>query len=519
MIKTSTSLLILIFICHLAHSQIYQPKRYEIEFENDDEYFNVLPADENGIILFRSIDNEGDFKHEHYEVKLLDTDLGEKWQKTIITDNKFSLKGFDYTQGYFYLLYKKGVRTRDGLHIVKIDVNTGDESTFDIENEVEFEFSHFVISGKNAVFGGYFSNRPTLVMYDMEDERMKVLPGFFQRSSFLLELKANDVQNTFNVLITEKNFANETTLIYKTFDNEGNTLVNNVIKLAGKMRILDGRTNDPSEQGLIITGLYSKLSSEMCDGVFFAKIRPGEDYEVKFHELENFESFFNYLPDKRKEKLKNKAKIKGADNFNFRSRLLMHELIQLDSDYLFVAEVFQPQFGAPTTSAYGRLYPGVGAPQPAQPVTQWVSHINRAQDTEGFSGFKYEQAFLVGFDENGEKLWDNSFQIEDVETFAPEQVVKVYADQHKVDLLYKYDDELRFKVIEKDRIVVRDTTVNLELLYPDDKLKNNNEEMTGVERWYDHYFFVWGYQRITNSLDNEVDQKRNVFYINKVYID
>jgi len=118
---------------------------------------------------------------------------------------------------------------------------------------------------------------------------------------------------------------------------------------------------------------------------------------------------------------------------------------------------------------------------------------------------------VMGFDQNGRLLWDNSFEINDVKTYTLEQFVKLEVQEDKIALLYLFDNELRTKII-KDNQVLEGKTVEGIKANEADLIAKKETGSNRLDYWYSNYFFAYGIQEISNPISG----KRRVFFINKI---
>ena len=124
---------------------------------------------------------------------------------------------------------------------------------------------------------------------------------------------------------------------------------------------------------------------------------------------------------------------------------------------------------------------------------------------------------VIGFDKQGNILWDNSFQIEDVLTYNLDQFVHADVQEDKIVLLYMYDNEIRTKIIVGHEIVEGKSYDPIQLTFDDDQLRDDDTRIGGLEDWYGNKFYAYGTQRIKNLNDPGVKLNRRVFFINKIY--
>ena len=100
--RRSLNIILTVFILlslHLtqrSYAQVEQPSRFEIEVEWQDEYFNIISAEENGLFLIRKNVDKVQKSDMTWEITVLDTALMMKWRKDIYLNLSYDLLGYDY---------------------------------------------------------------------------------------------------------------------------------------------------------------------------------------------------------------------------------------------------------------------------------------------------------------------------------------------------------------------------------------------------------------------------------------
>ncbi|MGF1638210.1 MAG: hypothetical protein ACFCUU_14115, partial [Cyclobacteriaceae bacterium] len=91
----------------IAWGQFNQPKRIEVSLGEDEKYFNVVSAEEDGIFLYREVKNTETKRDRKWQVPYLDTALNVVWNNDYYVDLRYMVRGYGYYGGYFYLLYEE----------------------------------------------------------------------------------------------------------------------------------------------------------------------------------------------------------------------------------------------------------------------------------------------------------------------------------------------------------------------------------------------------------------------------
>jgi hypothetical protein len=257
----------------------------------------------------------------------------------------------------------------------------------------------------------------------------------------------------------------------------------------------------------IVSGVYGNRKSDYSRGIFVATIDPTGYQQIKYYNYGDLDNFFKYMKVKREYRVKERIqrrKIKGK-KLRFNYRVIIHELIEDGDQYIMLGEAFYPQYTSINQSSVG--YRGFFRP--------YSSGTPYLRGDQVFDGYQYTHAVIIGFDKNGKRLWDNSFEINDVKTYTLEQYVKLDTDHDKIALLYLYDNQIRSKIIKGDQVLEGKSENPIKSLYENDVLLVGDGASNKLDYWYSDFFYAFGIQNILNT-QNQTVQKRRVFYVNKV---
>lgn len=498
--KRNWILLLLLLVFSTSQAQVEQPLRMELQLEEQDNYFTVMSMHEYGIVLFRELEKVEEPRKRAWEVIRIDTTLQQILHRTYHLDLKAELAGYEYRDRHLYLLYRMGLYQKDDLKIVKINLDTGEDTHYDIKQIVPVNLTEFTIVGNAALLGGYVNYRPAMIHYSFEEQKIKVLPGIYRNNSELIELNVDETTNTFSVILTERTRDKRYTISLKLFNEAGDLLQNTSLEPRPNTSILYGRSTSFDRQDQFIVGTYSHKRSNFSRGIYLAKLNrdPNQAPEINYFNYGDLKNFFSYMKARRAARVKERVerrKIQGK-KIRFNYRLLVHDIIKENGNFLMIGEAFYPKYGS------GGYYGGFG-------------RLPRGQNT-AFEGYKYTHAVIIAFNSQGELQYDNSFEINDVLSYQLDQLVSVGIEDGKIILLYTYENVIRSKIIQRSEVLEGKAFNDIKLKFEDDIVRNNDSEVGGLMNWYDQYFFAYGVQRIKNITHNNIELNREVFYINKI---
>lgn len=491
-------------------SFIRQTQRLEMEVMNDEHSFNVIPGGENGLMV---ISQPNDYRTvgELWELTAIDTALNANWKQTLYAEAGTYLKGYEYNRQNYYLLFGRQQYRQEELTVFRINAVDNDTTTFNINTVFPIDLEFFEIMGNTIIFGGYAFYKPVIMTFNMEDRLPKVLSGVYNNFATILDLVPNDKLNIFSVIMTERLPSKHSTVTIKSFTADGTPIQDRLINPGPEKSLLDAASTSFLSGYQYIAGTYSIKRNDYSRGLYLARMKNGIQESILFHNYGDLENFFVHMSDRREKRVKQRIRRRkeNGKRIRFNYRLAIHDIIEQDGQYVMIGEAYYPRYrsssGSFNNAGYANNFGGFGGQVP----------VNY---NPYFLGYKYTHAVVVAFDKAGNIIWDNSFEINDVLTPYLKEYVKVKVDKesNKTILIYIYNNLIKSKVIDHEKIVEGKTINPVKLTYEADKAKSTDKRMEGLEDWYGETLFAYGKQRIKNSENPDVKGSRKIFYINKI---
>ena len=250
------------------------------------------------------------------------------------------------------------------------------------------------------------------------------------------------------------------------------------------------------DKSVLIAGTYSNddKSSQTSEGMFFSKIENGKLAVNVFTPFLEMDNFLNYLSDKKKHRIeeKRKKKEKRGKELLLNYRVKVHDIIENDSSYLLVGEVYYSTYRTESYSERGQRF------------TRTV-----------FDGYQYSHGVIVSYDKEGQKLWDQSIKMWLLDKpFYVKEHISIFTNGNRQKLIYLNSGRLKSFTLENGKIVSQKVQEKVETGVLGDRLKDSQSENT--IHWFNNNFLSFGYQRIKNKENSKVSRNRNVFFINKL---
>jgi hypothetical protein len=506
-LKFALSVLLMAF-CLTVQGQISQQLRYEIEIENLNDDYYIVSAEENGMFLFKELEEKTENNELIWEIIRIDTALQEVNRSEVIIDKKFTFKGYSYDNGQFVMLFQEGLEFAKDLLFLTFSINSDNFKSYVYKNLVPIKLTEFEVKNDAVVFGGNVNMRTVVMLYNFTAEKGIVLPGFYNDRSSLLQIVTETNDNWIRIITSDKMTNKRYGISVTVFNTMGEKLFTNELLAKDDFSLTDGRVVNSSEGGNLLAGTYSiKRRIETSRGIYVADFNKQEEDQINYYNYGNLENFFNYMKERRKERVLKRIarkKIKGR-KLRFSYRLFVQDIIKQNNENILIGEAYYPTY---SNRNYGYGF-----------STYTYDPFSNRNSAQVFDGYKYTHAVIIAFDDNGKLLWDNSFEINDLKSFQLEEHVQLAFLENEIVLLYLYDQQLKIKVIKNNKIIEGKYTEDLQLLYDSDEMKSNDEELEGLEHWYGNNFYAYGVNKVKNLRDENIKLNRKVFFINKIVVE
>ena len=467
-------------------AQVQQIARYEIPIlERNEPRYTAVRLGTNGMMIYRRTVGK---KDDQFELIKLDTALREQWKGTITVSKKLDVVQTKSLNNTFYMLLKDPAYIGKDFIILALNQENSSYRTYPVKNIIPFYPAEFVLTGKSALIGGYFNSRPLVLQYNFELQSSRILPGFFNSPGELDQIKLNS-DGTTDIVVSARNFEKRRALWIRTYDAQGELVRTSIIQPDEDKHLLFGRSIKLPDGRQLVAGIYGRFT-EYSRGVFVALVDAGGTYTIKYYNFSELKNFFSYMRARQQQRVKERIErktIKGK-KIKFNYRLLVHDLIDYNNEFLLIGEAFYPHY----------VYPRNYNPQ--------------ARPERIFDGYKYTHAVVIAFRKDASLSWDNSFEINDVKSYQLQQFVRVLPDADKILLMYLFDNVIRTKIILHDQVVEGKTGEKIKSGAVGEELDREEENTEKLDAWYGDYFYASG----TQSLKGRRGGYRQVFFIHKI---
>jgi hypothetical protein len=400
------------------------------------------------------------------------------------------------------MLFQEGFEYAKDLLFVLFDTETDLYENYIYKNVVPISLTEFELKDDAVVFGGNVNLRAVIMVYNFMAQKGIVLPGYYTDRSSLLQIVTNTHDRFFRVVTTEREADRSYGIKIRSYTTQGVLIEEVQFSAEQNKSLTNGRVITRNNGVSILAGTYSrKRRTETSSGLYLSRIDSPTNSTIRYYNYSSLENFFKYMREKRQARIQKRItrkKIKGK-RLKFRYRLIVHDIIQQGDQNILIGEAYYPTYKNRYVDLRGFYDP----------------FINR-NAAQVFDGYKYTHAIIIGFDNQGELMWDNSFEINDLKSFNLEEHVHIAFIDNKIIMLYLFNQHLKIKIIDQKQIIEGKFSESLKLKYDDDKVQGFNDELEGLEKWYGNKFYAFGTIQLKNIRDNNIELNRKVFFINKI---
>lgn len=483
--------------------------RIEMETKSDEANYRIAPCAEFGVMLFyRTTLKENEYNF--WIFTLYNKFMKETWKEDVPIFENMKYQKHIVKDNFMYVLLYNGDKKKAesyNFQVLKIDLTLQRYELFSGLLPDEASIAAFDVYNRNIMVGMNLSNRGSgFYTFNMDTKEVITLEEMVDLKTRFENLYIDTISNSIAALFNIFSTKDEQYLQLNAYDT--------LLTESGSIRFTaesgkkfnTGKITRVSGNRLLIFGTYDLLKNNSIDnndyfisdasGFFVINFTNQDNVTTRYENFLDLENMTGYLKSREYQQAKKKAVRvdEKGEKISLGYNLLLHDIREHDSLFYFVGEGYYEDYHMVTNTYYdfyGR----------AMPVSYDV-----------FDGYRYFNAFISCYDQDGNKQWDNGMEVFNILTFDLQNRVNIFFIGDETVMAYNRDGKISAKIIKGSETVEGVDHYPLETTFTNDKVISDTKST--MEHWYDQYFLAWGFQTIrNNSLANS---KRTVFYINKV---
>jgi hypothetical protein len=424
------------------------------------------------------------------EISRYDTALAEIWKKQVEIEQRLEYNFYHQYDNKVFLFFK--LDFKNAFELLEIGLEDGSVETKQFELLRNVEFTDFTGFQHTVFFCGLLRGDPILVKFDLQNLNSSTLPALVRgKNKDILDLYIH--QNKL-FLILKLKLNNRKNVVVRSFDLEGNLLRDLYNRPEREISFMDARISQAEEEISLISGVYARKNDDTADGVFLNVFLDENLVVERYHHLADLASIFDYLKPELAEKKKRKSrrKEKKGKKMKFNYKILPHRIWLKRDTLIFTGEAYFPVYNNRTINEFvaGRF-------------------VNTAR--VDLDGYRFSHALILKLNARGEILSDMSLAMDLPLKFELDRNIVPLVIDTKLRLFYASNNILHSKNafgMEKE------TEIELILKHDGDEVKRTDSEFCRL--WYNNTLIIWGFQKIQNDSNVDVDNRRDVCFVTKV---
>jgi hypothetical protein len=499
--------------------------RIELPLPGESESYHTVSLGSKGVALISKPEKR------KYRIQKFNTSLEEEWitEGDILSNLDFVASSYDGSS--VYLLFNR-YRSPE-YQVVKVSAGPGFVENFLFQTIDRFQITDFKTLGYSSFMAGTLRDEPVLIQTNLQTGQFKVLPTAVKGTRSIQSVEVDTAFQTVNVSMVVKN-GRSIKILVRSYNEQGQLISEVGPQPSEGLSLLNGRLQILNDSEKLLIGTYGHAdrqgsSTAASQGLYISKFVNDQEQFTQYHSFTDFAHFFDFLSGRQLEKMERRIQKKKDDgqDLKLNYRLLVHDIVASDDQYLVVAEAFYPEYKYNnnlygTRSYWGNPWMfgsgfGYGLYNPYFFNPYYGAGRYYGNNNQVFDGFVYTHAIVAGIDFSGKLLWDNSVTFDNVKSYElREKVTATPKPNGETQIVYGNKGTVWTKTVRKDKTVEEAKSISIPTELDGDKVRSTATDE--VCHWYGPYYLAWGQQRISNPHAGEVTNrgKRNVFYLNKI---
>jgi hypothetical protein len=493
-------LAILIYALNFSFAQLLPQASYEELITNDYDAYQLLPAQNDGVFLFRTGFLQNSLM---IEFTFLDNNLNKKMSGVIPAGKNQILSGVSYSDKRGYFLTRTSGKSYD-FQLIGLRTDSAIYRITYFKNIVPLNTLFFTVSGTGAIIAGYYNYRPVALFCDLATGKSKILPGLFNQRGEINQVLLN-ADNSFEVVLSLRNEGGKKSIFIQHYSAQGDLRRTAVIGSGKDRNLIFAQSVRSGQDSLLIAGIYGGRQ-EYSNGIFTAALNPDGKYTLRYYSYGDLPNFFTYMRAPRQRRIAARIERRNAKNKStpFRYRMLIHQLHESPDGFRLLGESFYPSYRSTNTGFGSSVNTG---------LYSFIRPFYANQRDVTFDGFRYTHAVVLGINKDGAVIWDNAFKINNIKTFNLNQYTHELATPSRVFMYYDNGLELQGKVIDEQISVAEGKISDNRIRTTDYGSRMYNTRLT---YWHPDALLRSGIRDVITQTSATTVQYKKVFFINKV---
>ena len=516
------------FLAFPAAAQLQFKERMETPAASFEPIFELIRIP-SGLVAFRTFQARNLTADLVFEYYLTSDLLQSEPIKEVKIQAGYDMIGYDSDEDQLYVLFAKGDDAAADKYVLHLDLSTQIGVEYAADNLLPMDLVEFLVLDKKAIFMGNADARPVVQILSLEEKTVQTVQGIYGNETHVVQILKLPELGGLEVVIRRRGpFKSQETLVL-TFDLQGTLLRELKVAPLGDQdeEILDGLLLAGAGYGQTLIGAYGKEVRNSYKGMYLAAINEFGEQNIGLYTLADFPNFYTYLPEKQRQKQEEivAEQLEKEKIPSIRNSYSIRDVKEFEDSYL----IYFDQFSVSSSRGPGTVSPPLPSQRYRYDRSSRMGYIPYYMDPYNSLGgpiqtytlvteYTYRSAHFMEVAKTGQVIWDNSARYEDVNTTYPEPFAEVSAQGEDVFHLYLVNDQLKLNYFKKGERLLENQTIPLELDEKQGKIQYTDLASLRLLPWYGPYFVLSGLQKIRFTNEEQKEEVREVFFIQKLLL-
>jgi hypothetical protein len=483
--------------------------RIELPAEIGKTPYQIVSLHESGLLFFNALDELiGEGSRSWYFAQY-DTNLLKIWDaKVPVLDGatyQFSCLAGDNVYLFFINTGKiKG--GADNYQLSELELSSGIVNHFTGLLPEISEVKGLIVNGEVAAVACNMDEEQAAVFFiDFRSKTIQRYLSGLPGENFVEDVRSDPYSESILLIVSNYLSRKQNQLHLVSLDMKGTVLSDQPVEAVLPSKFLNSARVFPAgPANRIVIGTYGNYAAKIPGSTDYYGIESAGFFMTRFQDgAQQYMNYYNFMELQNlrpaisaKDYLKlSKKKTKEEPDYSADYELLLHPLEEVSGQYIGMAESYYPDFRTVSDISYD--YWG-------RPITHTYTV---------FEGYRIFQSILLGFDLDGNLLWDNSLDLSNINTMELSTRAGYFFDGKPTVLYFNDGVKITFRAYAENAVIEGFTYADLDTSEGGDKVVELGDNF--MINWYGNKFLCYGYHTIRNSQMVE-KEKRTVFYINKI---
>ncbi len=515
--------------CVFAQFTFVNRQEYENPY-NEQHLFGYINLEKRGLITYKVEKKTSYSENKACIIEVLDTTLQVLKKLQVVVPYDFTRNTshfYNPSENQAFILCQNTLE-RKKFWLLCINLNDYTSKMHQSELPLRADIVDYNVSMENVYFTAN-DNGKTFAMYmTLSESIVKLLPAFtmFKDWENVRNLQGRASGNGVYFVSKHTGGRNCDMYIYPHSPLMGGRIrwaVKDEDKKSDK-NYFEAKIFSEDAQNSWVFGTYNENCTDFVEGIYWAKFTGETQTQMNYKGFAYLDNYFNYLPKKRAEKLRKKAKDALAQKkpYTLSRRMLLDPRFYFEKDQVILKwDAYNPQI-QPFQSANTFPY-GAGSATMARGGLNPYYYQNINNRNAPKNEYHYAYTVVVAWDKKGNLLWDNVMELEDVTT--DELAVQTEMGHWQKNgkeyhvLAYIHKKDIYYKVFtEKENTTEKEQKQSLVDIFLPKGYKVDDNGAYSFIHWYDNVFLWIGDQELRNG--NVKNPKRqDVWHASKFVFD